>query len=164
MKHRARSYLYIGLTVLMMVLIFVHSSLPANLSQMESDFLSDFLARLFHWDPEFASFIVRKTAHFLEYAILGVLLGLTVREFWKGKNRTGQTDKESTNPLRPILIIIPWAIGTFYAVTDEFHQSFVEGRSCELRDMAIDTGGVLIGVLIILIICYNCFDKKTKMK
>ena len=41
-----------------------------------------------------------------------------------------------------------WLIGTAYAVTDEFHQSFVPGRSCELRDVMIDSCGVLTGVLL----------------
>jgi len=32
-----------------------------------------------------------------------------------------------------------------YAVSDELHQWFVEGRSCELRDVGIDTMGVILG-------------------
>ena len=44
-----------------------------------------------------------------------------------------------------------WLIGTAYAVTDEFHQSFVPGRSCELRDVVIDSCGVLTGVLAALL-------------
>ena len=44
-----------------------------------------------------------------------------------------------------------WLIGTAYAVTDEFHQSFVPGRSCEFRDIVIDSCGVLTGVLAALL-------------
>jgi len=32
-----------------------------------------------------------------------------------------------------------------YAFSDEWHQWFVEGRSCELRDVGIDTMGVILG-------------------
>ena len=142
MTTKRRFYLYIALTVLMMALIFFQSALPADLSQTESDLISEFLAKIFHWDPEMASFLVRKTAHCLEYAILGVLLTLTV-----GAARGKDTFSWA-------LILLPWAIGTFYAVTDEFHQHFVEGRSCELRDMAIDLFGVLLGVCIVLIISW----------
>ena len=45
--------------------------------------------------------------------------------------------------------ITAWLAGTLYAVTDEIHQSFVPGRSCELRDMGIDSCGVLAGVLVV---------------
>jgi VanZ family protein len=45
-------------------------------------------------------------------------------------------------------IIAPWLIGTAYAVTDEIHQYVVPGRSCEVRDVVIDSCGVLVGALI----------------
>ncbi|MBQ1935757.1 MAG: VanZ family protein, partial [Clostridia bacterium] len=35
-----------------------------------------------------------------------------------------------------------------YAVTDEIHQHFVEGRSCELRDVLIDAAGALLFLLL----------------
>ena len=35
-----------------------------------------------------------------------------------------------------------------YACTDEFHQLFVMGRSCEIRDVLIDTLGSFVGILI----------------
>ena len=45
--------------------------------------------------------------------------------------------------------LIAWAVGAAYAVTDEFHQLFVAGRSCEVRDMCIDAAGVLCGVMVV---------------
>ena len=45
-------------------------------------------------------------------------------------------------------IVLPWVIGTVYAVSDEVHQLFVEGRSCEVRDMLLDSAGVAAGVLL----------------
>jgi VanZ family protein len=44
----------------------------------------------------------------------------------------------------------PWlALGmcVLYAVTDEFHQSFVPGRSARVLDVGIDTFGSLLGLL-----------------
>jgi VanZ family protein len=35
-----------------------------------------------------------------------------------------------------------------YAVTDEIHQTFVSGRSAEVRDVLIDTIGASIGVVL----------------
>ena len=48
--------------------------------------------------------------------------------------------------------LIAWIIGALYSVTDEVHQYFVPGRSCELRDMGIDSCGVLAGVLIVMLV------------
>ena len=52
-----------------------------------------------------------------------------------------------------------WKISLFsiilsflYACTDEFHQIFVSGRTSEWLDVAIDTTGAIIGVIIINII------------
>jgi VanZ family protein len=68
--------------------------------------------------------ILRKGAHLTEYAVLAVLL---VRAF----------DREA-----PAL-----ALGILYAASDEFHQSFVRGRHASPIDVAIDTIGLLIGLL-----------------
>ena len=127
-----------------MVFIFVQSALPADLSQQESNFLVPFIRNLFQVNDETASFLIRKTAHFLEYSVLGLSLTVTVRSLWKGEEK-GPLDRRS---------LVSWGIGTLYAVTDEFHQQFVSGRSCELRDMLIDCGGVLLGVLILAFICF----------
>jgi VanZ family protein len=72
------------------------------------------------WDT-----ILRKGAHVTEYAILGLLLLRAVgREL-------------------PALLI-----GVAYAITDEVHQHFVSGRHSSPIDVAIDSTGVLIGILL----------------
>lgn len=43
-------------------------------------------------------------------------------------------------------------LGFLYACSDEYHQTFVSGRSGELKDVMIDTTGVLIGAVIIAFI------------
>jgi VanZ family protein len=35
-----------------------------------------------------------------------------------------------------------------YAVFDELHQIFIPGRSCQIKDMLIDSSGVLLAVLL----------------
>lgn len=84
------------------------------------------------------SFFVRKGAHFSEYAVLGVLLTGFFRTFaWKGWARG----------------LVSWGIGTVYAATDEFHQTFSDGRSPQIRDVCIDSSGVLFGILAMAAIC-----------
>ena len=131
--------------VLWMALIFFFSSQPAEeSSQTSSPFVRAYLS-LVHpgfgsLSPEEqfaleedASFLVRKTAHFSIYAMLGALAYSAV-----------STALSGSAPRIPLSFLI----GALYAVSDEIHQSFVPGRSCELRDMAIDSAGVLLGVLI----------------
>jgi VanZ family protein len=71
------------------------------------------------WDT-----ILRKCAHVTEYAILGLLL------------------------LRALGREAPaFLAGVAYAVTDEIHQHFVSGRHASPVDVAIDSTGVLLGIL-----------------
>ena len=127
-----------------MVFIFIQSALPSDLSSEESGVVVDLIMRAFEdilpYGRETIVFAVRKGAHFTEYLILGAVLVPAVKE-WK---------------VAPGLLMsggapAAWLIGTAYAVTDEFHQSFVPGRSCELRDVVIDSCGVLTGVLAALL-------------
>ena len=80
--------------------------------------------------------IVRKTAHFSIYAMLGI---------WT-INFALTFEKLSTK--RKIIYTILFCL--FYATTDEIHQIFIEGRSSEIRDILIDTLGALTGTIIML--------------
>ena len=131
--------------LVMMIIIFVHSAMPADVSEQESSFLADLAAKLFRLDPETASFFVRKCAHFTEYLILGVCMLFAV-------NGRSLPDVSGIR-IRFLRRGLPaWVFGTIYAVTDEIHQHFVPGRSCELRDVCIDAAGVMAGVWIGLLI------------
>lgn len=94
-----------------------------------------------------ASFIVRKTAHFCEYALLGFLTAGICVSFYKREIFT---------------FFISWLAGSIYAVTDEIHQYFVPGRSCQVSDMALDACGVAAGAAFMLL-CVWIF-RKTKNK
>ena len=69
--------------------------------------------------------VMRKCAHMTEYAVLAILLVRAVE-------REG-----------PAL-----ALGILYAASDELHQAFVRGRHASPIDVAIDTVGLLIGLLV----------------
>ena len=75
--------------------------------------------------------VIRKTAHLIEFMILGILVFINVREY-KKKN------------------VLPWAslLSSAYAISDELHQLFVTNRSCEIRDMLIDCLGAYLGILL----------------
>ena len=42
--------------------------------------------------------------------------------------------------------------GILYAASDEFHQLFVPGRSGQITDVLIDSGGLLAGILLVVLI------------
>ena len=79
------------------------------------------------------TFIVRKSAHFFIYFILGILLISYVSEF------------RQVN-IHSILFAI--FISFLYACSDEIHQLFVDGRSAKLLDVCIDTLGASLGCFI----------------
>lgn len=94
-------------------------------------------------------FIVRKSAHFSLYAILGVL------------SFTSFVTYESiTFYLR---VAISFVISAAYSVSDEYHQTFVDGRSGEIRDILIDSAGALTGIVFALII-YKIFRSIKKKR
>ena len=155
-SHDTRFVAYLIITLLMMIFIFFQSSLPAYTSQEESDIIVRFLSRFTDRDAEMLSFIVRKLAHFTEYTLLGLFISLTAKEHYNKKRY-----HEEHFLIR--IFIIPLICGVLYAASDEIHQRFVPGRSCELRDVLIDTCGVLLGVLIVNI-CQHLIARKKKLK
>lgn len=132
MRQRDQVKVHLLITILIMLFIFWQSAMPAAVSELESGSIVSRLAEWLKADEDLVSFIVRKSAHFTEFLILGLSLFLTVRDLRKRAS-----------------FWIPWAIGAAYAVSDEVHQYFVPGRSCEVRDMIIDACGVLVGVAIL---------------
>lgn len=81
--------------------------------------------------------IVRKLAHYFIYTIGGILIFLHMDSYKIHINKK---------------VLFSQIIGTSYAATDEFHQLFVPGRSGELRDVCLDSLGVITGIIITLII------------
>jgi VanZ family protein len=79
-------------------------------------------------------FLTRKLAHFSEYAVLGIL---AARAFAGSANAFLRR-----HWFRIALILI-----IFYALLDEFHQSFVPSRTASIYDSAIDAAGGLTALL-----------------
>lgn len=146
MASKKKRIFHIVLTVAIMAFIFVQSALNAELSSLESNVIVQWLASFLHAQPEMLSFIVRKCAHFLEYLILGISMVVTVRDLSRWNRVKGG--------------ITAFLICAVYAATDEVHQMFVQGRSCEVRDMLIDSLGALTGILIACLVSFLRERKK----
>ncbi len=80
--------------------------------------------------PELTSRFWDKGLHFVEYGTLGALFLFALRSSGVG-------------PRRALLLAI--AAASLYGATDELHQAFVPGRSCDARDWAADTLGGAMG-------------------
>ena len=116
--------------------LFFFSGQNANESGRLSMWVTQQVLRLFPSIPlefETLHFLVRKTAHFCIFGLEGFLLGLAMMTTLPGKWRGG------------LLAAVSCVV---VAVLNEYHQSFSEGRSCELRDMLIDSAGALLGIVI----------------
>lgn len=81
--------------------------------------------------------VIRKIAHFSLYALVGFLLMALFSTY-------------NINEKNKIISTI--IIGAIYAISDEFHQSFISGRSGQVSDVFLDTLGVTVGGLFILLI------------
>nr|WP_028305632.1 VanZ family protein [Desulfitobacterium sp. PCE1] len=77
-----------------------------------------------------SNFIVRKSAHFLTYLVLSLLTMNALR-------------RSGIKGVRQIAIAI--GICVLYAISDEVHQLFVPGRSGQIKDVLLDSGGAIVG-------------------
>lgn len=87
-------------------------------------------------------FVLRKIFHVVEYLIL---VSLLYRAF------AGSSNNINTSRL----FIYPAALSFLYAISDELHQSFVPGRNCSIRDVLIDSAGILIFYIINIFVFRN---------
>lgn len=152
-----KQIVFIILTVLWCCLIFLFSSQNSNESSNTSAKLITQVCKAVY--PNFCQlsineqeqvidnfqFIARKTAHFSAYAVLGALA-------YQALPRLKRTYTMYLSAL---------TFSFIYACTDEFHQKFVPGRSCEFRDVLIDTCGACFGIMISFLISKLIFKIKS---
>jgi len=120
------------LVIVWMILIFIMSSFNSTESSNQSGFIVEIISNILNIDNvDLLSLIIRKSAHFTEYFILGLLV-------------QNMIDNYNKKTFLSIIICI------LYAISDEIHQYFVPGRSCQIMDMTIDTLGSLLGIYLLL--------------
>ena len=118
------------LVIIWMVFIFIMSSFDANESSNQSGLIVGIISDIFNINNiHMLSMIIRKLAHFSEYFILGILTYNMIRKY----------DKK---------YYIAIIICVIYAISDEIHQIYVPGRSCQILDMAIDSLGALSSIFL----------------
>ena len=130
---------YWGVVAAWMIIISLLSTEPfsaANTNRYIDPVLRFFFPNMRPADFVFAHTIIRKTAHFSEFFILGSLL------FWAC--RRGRWPRWRATWMLQALII-----ATVYSLVDEFHQAFVPNRTPSLLDSGVDSLGAGISQLFI---------------
>lgn len=128
---RVRCRVFTVLAVLWLLVIWGQSMLPAAQSKGESGSLLLLVQQVLPWMTEH---LLRKAAHFTEYAILGALCFCAFRF-------------SSRYQLPTVLLC-----GVAAALTDETIQLFVPGRSGQVSDVWLDFSGYLCAVLVGLVV------------
>lgn len=144
-----------------MAVIFYLSHQPGSAS---SDLSSGVVAALLsfmdqvapnlEFDIEIFHTFVRKNAHFIAYFLLS-LLSLNA---WRSSGFRGLKQ-----------LGLGFGMSVLFAVTDEIHQLFIDGRSGEVRDVLIDSAGAGLGVVVYAVAdklwrLRNKKDKKEQVK
>lgn len=160
-------YMITVLTLLWMGVIFWFSAQPAAQSAGLSGGIIGRLQQLTGDIPVIgqifvtgmAEHILRKGAHVAEYAVLGGLLLLCMRQYlpgnMEGSGNPGISGNAQTCGKAGIFgkyqVSAAFVMGALYAASDEYHQTFVPGRSGEIRDVCIDSMGVAVGIAAVFI-------------
>ena len=130
-----------GPMVLMMTAIFIVSS-DLGSADHTRPVLASIVRRFLPWLAErmtpamidVTDFVIRKVAHVTEYTILCILV-----------NRSFGIHVDSSKRQR----IVPPVITSLYALSDEYHQSFVPSRGATYTDVMWDTLGAILGACIL---------------
>ena len=122
--------------IIMMAAIFTFSSIPSEDMPSFGGF----------------DFSIKKFGHAFGYALLALA-------YQRGLKHTVQVQGSSISSiLHKYRSLVAWFLAILFAVTDEFHQSFVPGRNPSIWDILLfDNGGAILGLLI-----NNLLAKKVK--
>jgi len=151
---RLRFVLPLLLFLATVAFIWSNSMMDAETSSAQSDFVGEIIQEIVDVEKNPFDYIFenrRSVAHFVEFALLGASICLFL---------------VLNLPRRLPLYAIGLLAGFQVAVTDECIQIFVPGRAAELTDLALDCGGIAVGMLCMGLVSFLVllFQKKTKKK
>ena len=148
--------------LLMMYVIYSFSAQPGEVSgnlsyqviydivELKSELLSENLSSdELAYKADGIHYYVRKAAHMTEYFLLAIAISFPlyvygVRGIW--------------------LMILAGIVFVGFAGLDEYHQSFVGGRTPAVKDVCIDSSGVFIGILLVQAFCWSALNNPNKKK
>lgn len=146
MKVRKIFWLYLFLLIADMAVIFTFSTQNSDSStQISKGITTDIIEKsgrevedIRGQDFYNAERFVRKTAHFILFAALGVFSCLSLKASVR-------------KDVRWQFYVIPLIFCILYAASDEYHQTFIKGRNGSAIDVLIDFSGSFAGIVSIWI-------------
>lgn len=131
-----KRWIWTAAVLLYVGFIFHNSLTPADESSRQSGRVLQMILSCIQWmgleGGWITEHLVRKAAHFGEYALLGALLSIALRQY------------SAALMMRRILQC--W-IGSLIPLVDETLQLFTEGRSGQISDVWLDMAGTAAGFL-----------------
>lgn len=140
--------IYTILLMIWMIIIFLFSNQNASNSQSTSDKVASSIVDTVEivTNQEISEkkkddfitntrVLIRKSAHFILYFVLGILSFLTLRSYQMNRK----------------ILFYSVLFCFIYAISDEIHQLFSYGRTAKIMDVLIDTSGSFLGSCLCLI-------------
>ena len=145
---------YLLLAILWMMFIFYLSHQPADISSSQSGGVINLLSNLpviggvieYMMEIDIAEFVIRKSAHMFAYFVLAILWFMSMYE-----------NKINLRNISTVSFVMTF----LFACSDEYHQTFVNGRSGEFRDVLVDSTGAIIGLVLACLIVRYINKKKS---
>lgn len=148
-RTKQRLWLCGALTVFLLSFIWGNSLLPGESSGEVSGFVGALLQTLLPFldlSSETGMHLLRKAAHFTEFAALGIsftwLWGMLLCKVFPR-------------------LALPFLCGTLAAAIDETIQLFSPDRGPSIKDVALDSSGVFTGVLLLTVL-HIFYQKRIK--
>jgi len=85
---------------------------------------------------DWQDFVIRKIIHFSEYLVLFLL-------FYRSFRNTSKLSKTK-------MVAYSFFLAVIYAISDEYHQTFVSGRTGKIFDIGVDSAGSAFGAVLVL--------------
>ncbi len=145
-SRKIKNFLWVGIPLLALLLIFHNSMYPIRQSDLQSGFVLNALNRFFAsigLNVVLTQFEVRKLAHFIEYFIFGCLLTAAIQIILKKQNG---------------FLYVELFLFLAFPVVDETIQLRYPGRGSSVRDVLIDFAGCVVGMGICRLVCRNFKD------
>lgn len=149
-------YLGFALTIITMITIFMFSSGNAQVSSSQSGKITKTVIKVTRRDFDALAkekqakiyndteYVIRKLAHFSIFALLGFSAMVAAGTYKIGSRKA-----------TAVRFALCAAFCFAYAISDEFHQTFVSGRNGNATDVLIDFSGACLGMLISYLIIYK---------
>lgn len=151
------------LTALWVAFIFSNSFDNAEQSTEKSDVVYEVVneaAQSIGIEQEITHHTIRQGGHFVEFFALGILAAATA---------AAASLPSLRNPfsIRLLILLAALPFSVLIAFTDEYIQTFSEGRVCDMADVLTDSFGALCGialvvcVLLVVGLVFRSSDKKS---